>query len=290
MTVGLLPDKEVFSYGKLSYQSLVQVTDQTFFRIGYLTQPFTSYILAQLVQDGRAKLSDPVTTFLSRNTPIPSFEGEPITLLDLATQTSGLPDAYFNPESFNMGAMFKFLKTYHLPYAPGSKYEFSNLGYALLTHLIGRIGKQSYPNMLERIILKPLQLEDTVFSLSKNDKKRLAIGCINTQEEKCDDGDNLSSVFIGSRGLYSTLKDLMTFTLVLMKDDPVSTMIKNPYFHFLKEDVALGWKISPLGVYSIESSLFGYSSLIYFSKKGGVIILANQADVPLSDLANLLME
>ncbi|MBP9841922.1 MAG: serine hydrolase [Simkaniaceae bacterium] len=290
ITVGILPDKEVVSYGKLSFRSLVQVNEETIFRVGYLTQLFTSYVLAQLVQDGRAKLTDPISTFLSRNTQMPCYEGEPITLLNLATHTSGLPDAYFNPESFSVGGMFRFLKAFELPYAPGAKYQFSNLGYALLTHLLGRIARQGYPNMVDRMIVKPQHLDDTSFSLTKDQKRRLAIGSLDKQEVKENDGDNLASVFIGSRGLYSSLNDLMTFTLALMKDTPVTAMMKNSYFHFPKYDVALGMLISPQGVYSIESSLFGYSSLIYFTKKEGIIILANQGDVPLSELAQIIFK
>ena len=290
ITVGILPDKTVSSYGVLSIHSLVPVNEDTVFRIGYLTQPFTAYVLAQLILDGRARLTDPISLFLSRNTLMPTFEGEPITLLDLATHTAGLPDAYFNPESFSVKGMFKFLSDYKLPYAPGSQYQFSNLGYALLTHLVGRIGKQGYPNMVDRMIIKPQDLDDTTFILNKNQKNRLALGTAHNLEVKETDGDNLASVFVGSRGLYSTLNDLMTFTLFLMKDEPITRVIKNPYFHFPKFDVALGFTVSPSGVYSVESSLFGYSCLIYFNKKGGVVILANRSEVPLSELANILLE
>lgn len=289
MTVGLLPDREVSSCGTLSFHSLVSVNEESIFRIGYLTQPFTAYVLAQLVQEGKVKLTDQASQFLSRNTRIPSFNGEKITFLNLATHTSGLPDAYFNPDSFSVRGMFLFLQGYKLPYAPGSQYQFSNLGYGLLTHLLGRVGREGYPNMIDRMIVKPQQMVDTAFSLTPDQKRRLAVGSLGEQEIKGSDGDNFASVFIGSRGLYSTLNDLMTFTLFLMTDEPVALMIKHPYFHFPKFDVSLGLTLSPTGVYSIESSLFGYSSLIYFTKKGGVVILANRGDLPLRDLAKELL-
>ena len=289
ITVGLLPDREISSCGTLSFHSLVPVNEESIFRIGYLTQPFTAYVLAQLVQEGKVKLTDSATQFLSRNAKMPSFHGEPITFLTLATHTSGLPDAYFNPDSFSVGGMFRFLKGYELPYAPGSRYQFSNLGYGLLTHLLGRVGRQGYPNMIDRMIIKPQKLVDTTFSLNMDQKKRLSMGSFGEQEIKVDDGDNFASVFIGSRGLYSTLNDLMTFALFLMTDEPIALMIKQSYFHFPKFDTGLGLTLSPSGVYSIESSLFGYSSLIYFTKKGGVVILANRGDLPLNDLAKDLL-
>jgi len=61
------------------------------FEIGSITKVFTSSILATMVADGSLRLDDPVAKLLPAAVRVPARNGHQITLLDLATQSSGLP-------------------------------------------------------------------------------------------------------------------------------------------------------------------------------------------------------
>lgn len=92
------------------------------------------------VLDGSVHLDDPVAKYLPVGVHVPSKDGKQITLLSLATQRSGLPrnptnlvGEVDNPFSgYTVARLYDFLNTYTLPRDPGEKFEYSNLGFALL--------------------------------------------------------------------------------------------------------------------------------------------------------------
>ena len=53
---------------------------------------FTTILLADMVQEGLIKLNDPVDKYLPSNVKAPQYDGHKITIEDLATHTSGLPE------------------------------------------------------------------------------------------------------------------------------------------------------------------------------------------------------
>ena len=61
------------------------------FEIGSITKGFTGILLAQAVVNGEVKLDDPISMYLPAGSTAPDYEGKPITLLDRAMHTSGLP-------------------------------------------------------------------------------------------------------------------------------------------------------------------------------------------------------
>ena len=61
------------------------------FEIGSVTKVFTATLLSDMVERGEVSLNDPISKFLPRTVKTPTRNGKEITLLDLATQTSGLP-------------------------------------------------------------------------------------------------------------------------------------------------------------------------------------------------------
>lgn len=289
MAVYVMPkDLSLFS-GTLSARSNIDVNAHTIFPVGRLTEAFTVMLLAQFVQDGRVNLDDPIKKFLPKSAVIPSFGKKEITLLHLATNTSGLPDLQFEPTTFGTGSLFRFLKTFSLRYAPGTRYEPSSLGFALLTNLLTRIGKQSYANMIRRSFLTPLKMEDSGFTLDANNQRRRALGFLKGNWVAPYDSIKLSSVFIGSRGLFSTLDDLKELLSYYMGNEQVAfnslrPLIKKIYFTLDGEEIALAW-LKKDERYLIESSHFGFTTMMSFNEKSGLVILANRENLPLDSLA-----
>ncbi len=65
--------------------------ERTFFEIGSVTKVFTGIALARLVEDGNISLEDSIASSLPAGITCPTRAGKPITFLELATHTSGLP-------------------------------------------------------------------------------------------------------------------------------------------------------------------------------------------------------
>ena len=87
----------LFTYGSSGAADNRQLDGDTVFEIASITKVLTALILAAMVQRGEVAMSDPVAKYLPPSVKVPAYEGELITLLDLATYTSGLP---IRPDNF----------------------------------------------------------------------------------------------------------------------------------------------------------------------------------------------
>ena len=91
--VGIVRDgkRQILGHGTLGLADGRPPRGDTVFPIGSVTKTFTGILLADMVARGEVGLADPVRRYLPPGTAPPSWEGNEITLLDLATHTSGLP-------------------------------------------------------------------------------------------------------------------------------------------------------------------------------------------------------
>jgi serine-type D-Ala-D-Ala carboxypeptidase/endopeptidase len=164
----------------------------TVFEIGSITKVLTALILADMVERGEVAMTDPVAKYLPASVKVPEFQGKPITLLDLATYTSGLPNmpdnfvpkdqldhwaALPNPfADYTVEKLYAFLSGYELKYPPGTHYEYANLGFGLLGHALARRAGKMYEALLMERICDPLGLRSTRITLTESMGSRLAQG------------------------------------------------------------------------------------------------------------------
>lgn len=83
---------QFYSNGKISNANNATVDQNTIFAIGSNTKVFTTILLAEMVEDALIKLNDPIDKYLPSNVIVPQYKGHKITIEDLATHTSGLPE------------------------------------------------------------------------------------------------------------------------------------------------------------------------------------------------------
>ena len=158
--------------------------DSVFF-IGSVSKTFTTLLLMTSVERGEMKLDDPVAKYLPKSVRMPAHGGKEITLLDLATHTSGLP---FNPdnmlgpdgkkdyETYTVEKMYAFLSSYALKRDPGTEFEYSNVGMALLGHAVALRAGTNFESLVVERICRPLHMDSTCLTLTAEMKKRLAMG------------------------------------------------------------------------------------------------------------------
>ena len=137
--VGLLtPQGRSFAvYGRVRDDG-PPATPDTIAEIGSIGKVFTAFLLADMVERGDVALDDPVRKFLPSSVTVPSFGGKDITLVDLATHTSGLPrdsvpvdlESDRSPyEGYTAEQLYAFLGRHPLERAPGARWEYSNVAW-----------------------------------------------------------------------------------------------------------------------------------------------------------------
>ncbi len=163
-----------------------KLDEHTLFEIGSITKTFTATALSSLVRSGRVRLADPVARYLPGSVRVPSRNGKAITLLNLATQHSGLPRLPSNLTSvaadnpyyrYTIADLYDFLNAYRLPRDPGASYEYSNLGFGLLGLALVRADHlTSYGSLISRLVFNPLHMTDSEVAETLAPEPRLAIG------------------------------------------------------------------------------------------------------------------
>ena len=84
-------ERRIVGHGQLATDSPTGVNGDTVFEIGSITKAFTAILLADLVGEGAVELETPVQRQLGPDVTMPTRNGAEITLLHLATHSSGLP-------------------------------------------------------------------------------------------------------------------------------------------------------------------------------------------------------
>lgn len=124
---------------------------------GSMAKTFTAAAIHMLVSDGRLSLDDAVAAHL------PSFPYPGVTVRHLLSHASGLPDyALFEQEmegKVSSNSMLLELLARHRPplaFEPGTRFEYSSLGYDLAALIVERRSGQSYEQFLRARVFGPL--------------------------------------------------------------------------------------------------------------------------------------
>ena len=251
----------------------------------------------KLIKEGKIQLDDTIDKYLKVK--IPSKKGIKITFRHLVTHTSGLPSipTNFNPSDCNdpyndykKQQMYEFLDTCELLSIPGEKYEYSNLGMALLGHILSTIEKKSFEELIKTEILMPLDMKNTYVFFNDIPQNKLVIGHYDNKEVK-----NWNfSIFSPAGSICSNIEDMILFLAANMgmTNSYLYDWIKSCHclLHELNEEYVLGigfgWHINKANDGTIiwhNGGTGGYSSFLGFNSKTqkGVVILSNtSSDVP----------
>lgn len=163
----------VVAYGTTALKGSHKVGGDTIYEIASLTKVFTALLLADAVTRGEAGLDDKLQAYVPSGVRVPHFDGRAITLTDLATHTAGLPlrpdNLHAAPDAINKYAHYRLdelyagLPDYHLTRAPGTQFEYSNVGPSLLGHGLALHRHETYAELVRDRITRPLGLLDTRF-------------------------------------------------------------------------------------------------------------------------------
>ena len=151
-------------YGKADLEWEIPNAPDVKFRLGSLTKQFTAALVLMLQEDGKLKLSDPVSKYI----PDAPKSWAAITLAELLGHVSGIAN-FTEDERFpvwrmsphTLSELLAFIEARPLGFVPGSRFEYSNSNYEALGAVIEKVSGRSYADMLKQRIFQPVGMSDS---------------------------------------------------------------------------------------------------------------------------------
>ncbi len=205
-------------FGYADREKKIPSTAETVYEIGSITKPFTALVAMRLVEEGRLDLDSPLCRCLpgfSMKQFVPGHDAAPITPRALLSHHAGIP-RYHLKGMISKDAHTALDDGLNLDYvlsAPGTRFEYSNVGYSLMWDVISRASGEPYKAFAERKMLGPLRMRNTSFAVSDAMRPMRARGYSRGQPATAAawrDGE-----------LYSSALDLGRFMQFLFSDGSV---------------------------------------------------------------------
>jgi CubicO group peptidase (beta-lactamase class C family) len=159
----------------------IPATPQTLFRIASMTKSFTAMAIVKLRDAGKLQLDDPVAFYIPEIKYQHLTQDAPaMTIRDLLIHAAGLPqdDPWGDRKLHETEAELLGFLNERLSFAnvPGVTYEYSNLAYALLGHIIQKVAGMSYQQFIANTIWQPLGMTKAAWEFTKVPAMELARG------------------------------------------------------------------------------------------------------------------
>ena len=185
----------IYTQGKVSYYNYGTVnkvqpqlpTKYSIYEIGSVTKTFTGSLLAKAVMENKVRLDEDIRRYFKESYPNLEYNGVPITLRQLSTHQSSLPnnipdnsELFKNPDFDKLPFQLieleknyddkKYREELHRikpDTIPGSVYfKYSNIGEKMIGFILEDVYHKSYNNLLESYITKPLKMRHTALMVT----------------------------------------------------------------------------------------------------------------------------
>jgi len=286
-------------YGFSNVELQVPVKPETVFQSGSMGKQFTAAAVMMLVEEGKIGLEDPLTKYF----PEAPAAWKNVTVRQLLSHTGGFTDY---PEKFDFrrdrteNEILKAIQAVPLAYPPGTKWAYSNLGYATLGILIHRASGKFYGDFLQERVFGPLGMTTTRI-ISEEDiipnraaGYRLVKGQLKNQEWV---SPTLNTTADGS--LYFSILDLEKWDAALTQGkllkkssfDQMWTIAKLKDGKPNSGNYGFGWFLENIHGHPIiehEGAWQGFNTSInrYVKDKLTVVVLTNLAACDPGDIAH----
>lgn len=225
------------SIGFSDVENKVRANKETKYRIGSISKTFTTVLILKAVEKNKLNLSQTIDEYFPK-----MKNGDKITIRHLLSHRSGIhnftnDEEYltWNTEPKTEEEMIGIITKAGSDFEPDSKAEYSNSNFVLLTYILEKVFDDSYYNLLEKYITKPLKLSNTYFGGKINTKNHEAKSYKFLGEWKLETETDMS-IPLGAGGIVSTPSDLVKFSDALfggklLKDESLKLMktIKDNY-------------------------------------------------------------
>jgi CubicO group peptidase (beta-lactamase class C family) len=143
------------AYGVSDLERKTAATVSTYYEIGSITKQFTAAAILQLQEAGKLDINATLATYLPD-----APHAREVTLKQLLSHTSGMPEYLDGPDveqwavkPTTFDQIMARIKDKPLDFPPGSRWSYSNSGYALLGRVIEVTSKESYDHYVKTHLL-----------------------------------------------------------------------------------------------------------------------------------------
>jgi CubicO group peptidase (beta-lactamase class C family) len=225
----LLVDGEPVQFGAAGHRELATqapVTEDTVFRIASMTKSFTALAILALRDEGRLSLDDPAERYVPELAGLsyPTADSPRLTIRQLLSHAGGFPED--NPWGDRQLALdddeMSALMRQGIPFSnpPGTAYEYSNYGFAILGRIVSRVSGMPYAEYVEARILRPLGMTSTTMSPAAVAPDRLAHGYRWEDEQWKDEPPLPDGAFGPMGGMLTSMRDLARYVGMMMSAWP----------------------------------------------------------------------
>ncbi|PVY35563.1 serine hydrolase domain-containing protein [Pontibacter virosus] len=250
------------AFGYADFKTKDTLSTQTVFQLASVSKQFTAVAIMMLKEQGKLNYEDSLQVY------IPDFPYKGITIRQLLTHRSGLPNyTYFsedfwpdrkvdlsNDDVLSMMAVHK-PKIY---YQPDRTFSYSNTGYALLASIVEKASGQPFSEFMREHIFEPLKMNST-YTFNHElvaQSGRVAAGHIGGRRKRLPD---YQDTVLGDKGMYSTVEDLYKWDQAL-------------YTQKLVKRETLEEAFSPTGKVNKRDESYGYGWRIKQVDSGDTVV------------------
>ncbi len=199
------------SYGLADRERRATATPGTNYRLASVSKQFTATAILLLRDRGKLSLDDDLTQFFPD---FPAY-GKMIRVRHLLNHTSGLLayeellPADLKSPVVDAGVLKILSAQNHAEFPAGSRFRYSNSGYALLACIVEKVSGLSYAEFMSRNIFRPLGMKGTFLTQrERTSGNHRAFGYSRKEQGWVRTDQSLTSFVLGDGGIYSSLRDL----------------------------------------------------------------------------------
>lgn len=155
-------------YGFSDAARSVRTTAHTPFAVGSVAKTVTATALMRLVEKGVVDLERPVQSYLGNDVRVLQGDPQRLTPAALASMTGGIPHLshhYWNDDAGVAPTAEQLVKEYGMAvFPPGDSFHYSNMSFGVLERLIEKVTGESFPQVVEREVFRPLAMTNSFFA------------------------------------------------------------------------------------------------------------------------------
>jgi CubicO group peptidase (beta-lactamase class C family) len=215
MVYGVVADGKLIYTGAAGFADVekkTSATSTTVFRMASMSKSFTALAILKLRDEGKLQLDEPASKYISelkKAKPLTS-DAPVITIRHLLTHAAGFPeDNPWGDRQLDASdkELLELAGTAVFSTTPGTTYEYSNVGFALLGRIITVVSKTPYQQYITQHILKPLGMNNTYWEWTKVPSAQLAHGYRRAGNEWKEEALLHDGAYGAMGGLMTTLTD-----------------------------------------------------------------------------------
>ncbi len=291
-------------YGLANLEERIPIEINTNFRLASVTKEFTATAIMLLIKDKKLRFDEKITEIFPG---FPAY-GKNISIINLLNHTSGLIDyESLIPDTTTIQVKDKdvlemMMKQDSTYFIPGTKYQYSNTGYALLAMVVEKISGERFADFLKKNIFDPLQMRNTIaYEKGISSVKNRAYGYSIKDSGIIRTDQSLTSAVLGDGGIYTSIDDMYKWDQSLYTEKILSKELIEKSFtrgtlnNGEKIDYGLGWHLKTYKNHEIvyhTGSTIGFRNVIYRipDLKYSVILLTNRDEGDTEKIAEEILD